>query len=54
MPNMPGKKLFGTLDPDFQIQRQQDIEIFLNQFLNHPSVKTMDETISYLLAKAMT
>ena len=39
VPNYPGKKWFGNLDPQFLRQRGLSIEMFLTTFLGHPLVK---------------
>jgi hypothetical protein len=39
VPNYPGKKWFGNLDPQFLAQRGHSLEIFMTTFLGHPLVK---------------
>ena len=51
-PEMPKKKFFGNLDPDFVTQRQQQLQTFLNLFLNDPVVLKNYKTLDYFKAKA--
>ncbi len=52
-PSFPKKKLWGNMEPNFLVQRQQQLSFFLNSFLAHPLVNASPLVPVYFKSKAV-